>query len=102
MAYIKVDHKKISSAANELEEYIEKLKGDMKSARREVDNLASTWAGQDHEHFKREWEDLEEGESAYKNALNKLEAYQSFLKLAAKEYRDAQIDAVNRSKLCWS
>lgn len=97
MAYIKVDHSKFENAASEIDEYVSLLKDKMKTARLEVLAMTYQWQGSDAVEFMKQFDKIDDDESVYKNMIESLESYATFLRYAAKRYKDAQTVAVNRA-----
>ena len=96
--YVKVNRRQLNSTANEVDNYVSLMKQKMTEAENEVNNtLLSAWSGLDASVFKKQWEKVKEEDSAYKKMLKALEIYAEELRYAEKQYRDAQIDAINRA-----
>ena len=97
MAYIRVDHNKFENAASAIDSYISRHKKNMKKVDQEVANLATSWQGKDYETFKIQWNELNASDSISTKMLNILKNYAEYLRMAAKKYKEAQTNAVNRA-----
>lgn len=97
MAYIKVDHSKFGSAANEVEEYVSFMKQRMKAANAEVAGLSSKWQGIDYHRFKKEWNEVTAAGSVHAEMIKAMEGYASFLRYAEQQYKDTQSRAISRA-----
>ena len=97
MAYIRVDHNKFENTASEIYTYISKHKRNMNKVDQEVITLASKWQGKDYETFKKQWNELNASDSTSTKMLNSLKNYAEYLRMAAKKYKEAQSNAVNRA-----
>lgn len=99
MAYIKVDHSQLQKTANAVDKYVETLKSSMNSAQGELNTLSGSWEGADFRKFKSMFAALDDSGSNHAEMVKSLEAYSSYLKHAAIEYRNAQRTAYNRANL---
>ena len=99
MAYIKVNHSELSTAAAAVDKYVDQLKIKMNAADGEVKDMSATWKGSDYNYFKSQWNKTNDSDSTYGQMVKSLESYSSFLKYAAGKYKDAQSKAVNRANL---
>lgn len=97
MAYIKVDYSKFETAASAIDTYIKQLKTKMSQADKEVLTLATNWQGGDSTQFKTQWKKVTSNDSTYAQLIKSLESYAKYLRYAAKQYKDAQVKAVNRA-----
>lgn len=97
MAFLKVDHSRFEEAASAIDSYVSLLKGKMRSADQEVGVLSANWQGGDFTQFKTQWDMVTNEGSAYSQMVKTLESYAEFLRFAAKQYKEAQIRAVNRA-----
>lgn len=97
MAYISVDYSKLESAASAVDDYVDLMKGKMKSAQNEVNNLSVSWQGGDATQFKTEFDKVDNEDSTHAGMVKSLEAYSKYLRYAASKYKEAQARAVNRA-----
>lgn len=97
MAYIKVNHRQLENTAAEIDAYVDVLKRKMNNAQSDVTALSSFWEGSDYIQFKSEFNKLDDKYSAHSQMIKALESYSNYLKAAAKKYKDAQSNAVNRA-----
>jgi len=99
MAYIKVDHSKFGPAAQEIDQYIQEIKKQMKSAEGEVKDLTTGngWQGTDAQAFQNQWKQATNNDSVYRQMIKALEAYADYLRFAQGKYRNAQANAINRA-----
>ena len=96
MAYIKVDHKKMISAANQINNYTSMFDKNMSS----IDN-AVTSLNADYQQVKNDWEVINSSESISHKMKITLDNYASAVREAAKKYQEAQARAINRANsLC--
>lgn len=102
MAYIKVNHKKLGQTASKIDGYVNKHKARMRKIDLEMNLLRATWDGADYREVKRQWAEMQEGESTSGQMVKALENYAEFLRYAEGKYRDAQAKAINRAnRLRW-
>ena len=97
MSYIRVDHSKFETAAVSIDNYVEDMKRNMSSAENEVSTLSASWQGQDFNQFNNQWSKLTDSSSVHTQMVKSMESYAKFLRYAAKQYKDAQANAVNRA-----
>ena len=97
MAYIRVDHNKFENTASAIDSYISRHKSNMKKVDQEVTNLALSWQGEDYQTFKIQWNELNASDSTSEKMLKDLKNYAEYLRMAAKKYKEAQSNAVNRA-----
>ena len=97
MAYIKVDHSKFEQASNTIRKYVDKADKQMKNADIKVGQLKGAYEGADYEAFREKWNELDDKDSAYKNMMKSLETYADYLDYASKQYKKAQVNAINRA-----
>lgn len=97
MAYIKVDHSLFATSVKKIDEYVADMKMKMGNANDKIDELSSTWQGNDNIQFKLQWDKVTCAGSTYAEMLKALENYSDFLQYASKEYKEAQVDAVSRA-----
>lgn len=97
MAYIKVDHSKLETAASAVDSYVTLMKNKMHSAQDEVTILSSSWQGSDYTQFKTEFDKVDNKDSTHAQMVEAMESYAEFLQFAANKYKDAQARAVNRA-----
>ena len=97
MANIRVDHSVFERTASAVDECVNGAKAEMKSADATMGTLGSGWQGADYLNFKKQWDEVMNPNSAYKKYVDALESYAELLRFAAKEYKRAQADAVNRA-----
>lgn len=97
MAYIRVDHTQLSATASEIDTYISLLKNKMASAQQEINQLTTNWQGSDSAQFKSKWDTVTDNQSTYYSLISQLESYANYLRYAAKEYSNAQKNAIDRA-----
>ena len=97
MAYIKVDHSKLKSAASAIETYASTLKTKMKKAQSEAESLSAVWQGGDATEFKTRFAKIDNKDSTHAQFVVALESYAKYLKYAESEYKKAQSKAINRA-----
>ena len=97
MAYINVDHSKFEQAAKAIDTYVREARIKMRSSSNVVHDLAATWQGKDASEFQNQWNRLDDSDSTFSKMIKDLESYAKFLRYAAKKYKDAQSNAVNRA-----
>ena len=101
MAYIKVDHAKLSEAAGQIENYISKHNSSMKKMGGTVSSLSTTWKGEDHTQVQKEWVEIDSADSTSAKMVKSIQGYADSLREAATKYKDAQARAINRAnQLC--
>ncbi len=97
MSYIKVNHARLDSAAEKIEESLKRQKAHLNNADNQVKNMQSSYSGEDYNAFKTQWSGVRAKGSFVDKTTNAVENYAEYLKFAAKEYKDAQSKAVNKS-----
>ena len=97
MSYIKVNHAQLESAAEKIEESLKMQKTHLNAADKQVSDLNSSYSGEDYNAFKTQWSGVRAKNSFVDKTTNAVENYAEYLKYAAKEYKDAQSKAVNKS-----
>lgn len=101
MAYIKVDHAKLSEAASQMSAYISKHKNSMKKMGASVDSLSSSWKGDDYTQLRKEWEEIASDSSTSGNMIKSIQNHADSIKETAVKYKEAQARAINRAnQLC--
>lgn len=99
MAYIRVDHAKLSAAADRINGYVKKHSRAMKNMRASVEGLSSSWSGEDYMQLMKEWNEIEAADSTSGLMLKSIQNHSDSLKNAAEKYKEAQARAVNRANL---
>ena len=104
--FIRVDHSKFEATASAIDTYVDKHRTGMNRANGEVSTLANSWQGADFNQFRVEWNRVTTSDSTSQKMVLAMQNYAKFLRFAASEYRQAQINAVNRAmnsipKLRW-
>ena len=99
--FIHVNHSKFETTATAIDNYIAKHKKNMTLANQEVTTLSSNKQKKDYTEFQNQWNKVTEQKSTSQEMIKALENYAAFLRYAGKQYKDAQIDAVNRAKKIW-
>ena len=97
MAYIKVDHSEFEKAASVIDSYVTKHRNNMNSINSAMNALASSWQGNDYQQVKAEWQEINAYDSTSGKMIRTMQSYADFLRFAAKKYKDAQSNAVNRA-----
>ncbi len=97
MANIKVDHSQIEKTASAVDSYVQNHKAKMGNIGESVTALGSSWQGTDYNQFKTEWEQINGKDSTSDKMIKSLESYAEFLRFAAKKYKSAQANAINRA-----
>ena len=101
MAYIKVNHRKIISAADKIDNYLSKFDKNMTGIDIAVTSLNVEWKGADYQQVKTEWDEINSSDSTSYNMRTSLNNYASAVREAAKKYQEAQARAINRANsLC--
>lgn len=101
MAYIKVDHAKLSQAAGRIDSYLSKHRSSMQRMRADVTSLSASWKGEDYDRLLKEWTEIEASDSTSGKMLSSVQNYADALRESASKYQDAQARAVNRAnQLC--
>lgn len=94
---IRVDHKKLEGAAAKIDTYVSVHRSNMSAIGADLDRLNAHWQGPDYTQVKREWDEMNAYDSVSMQMIRAMESYASFLRLASKKYKEAQINAVNRA-----
>lgn len=97
MANIRVDHSQFEKAAASIESYITKHKSKMKSIEQSVASLGASWQGEDYNQLKKECQQMSASGSTSDKMLRSLDNYADFLRFAAKKYKSAQANAIDRA-----
>ena len=97
MAYIRVDHSKLESAASAIDNYVASMRSKMSGADHEVSAIFANWQGSDYTQFEAKWNAVTDNDSTYSQMLQSLESYAKYLRYAASKYKSTQSDAVNRA-----
>ena len=101
MAYIKVDHAKISEAAGQVDNYISKHNFSMKKMGGAVSSLSTTWKGEDYAQVQKKWTEIDSADSTSAKMIKYIQGYADSLREAATKYKEAQARAINRANhLC--
>lgn len=101
MAYIKVNHQQLLTAANEIDTYIVQLDKHMATIDSTVLSLGSEWKGEDYQQVKKEWNEINSAGSTTDKTKNTLKSYAGSIREAAKMYKEVQARAINRANaLC--
>ena len=99
MAYIKVDHPKMLSAANQIENYISRFDKNMNSIDSAVVSLNAEWKGADYQQIKTEWNEIKSAGSTSDRMKLSLKNYADAVREASKLYQEAQARAINRANI---
>lgn len=97
MAYIRVNHRSLKQAAEKIDSCVADIKGKMKSAQGEVENLSGSWKGKDAQEVRNQWKEISASDSTTGKMNQALESYADHLRFAADTYRKAQVRAVDRA-----
>ncbi len=97
MATIRVDQSRLKRSSNTVSQYLSSMKSNMRTAQQEISRLSTEWQGKDATQFAAQWDQITSGNSSYNRALKALESYANYLKMAEKEYKNAQSRAINRA-----
>ena len=97
MAYVKVDYNKFEHAAGAIDTYISNHKTKMRKIDEEILKLSVNWQGNDYIALKNEWNEIKGNGSTSDKMLKALGNYAEYLRMAAKKYKEAQTNAVNRA-----
>ena len=97
MAYIMVDHRRLEKTAGDIEGYINAHRRAMSDIDSNIISLSSSWQGEDYRQMVCEWNEMKNGSSTSEKMLKSLDNYADFLRWAARKYKQAQIDAINRA-----
>lgn len=101
MAYIKVNHKKILSSADQIDNYIAAMDKHMCNMESAIVSMGADWKGEDYLQLKKEWNEINSTGSTTDKMKTSLKSYAGTLREAAKLYKDAQMRAINRANnLC--
>lgn len=95
--YIQVDHSQITSAVSQLREYISMCELKLASADNEVAMSEEFWKGEDAAKFRVQWRAFIDEGASQKQFIESLSNYAIFLESASNQYKQAQIDAINRA-----
>lgn len=95
--YIEVNHLKLEQAASDIDEYISEHNRYMDEAHEKVQNMKQFYDGDDYIQYYDQWLTLTNEESTSKNITKSMKNYSDFLRHSAAKYKEAQINAVNRS-----
>ncbi len=98
MASIYVDHSCFEGAAKAVEEYVRKLDQGMNRANQAAEELSSGWKGSDYDAFMAKWHTIDDSSSVHAAMVQSLTAYAEYLRFAAAQYKNAQINAINRAE----
>ena len=97
MAYIMVDHRRLEKTAGDIDGYINAHHRAMSEIDNNIVSLGSSWQGEDYYQMQREWNEMKSGSSTSEKMLKSLDSYADFLRWAAKKYKQAQAEAINRA-----
>ena len=97
MAYIKVNHSQMETAASAIDGYVSNHKAKMRMIDSEMSNLISYWSGEDYQSVKTQWEEMKSKDSTSEKMVKAMENHAKFLRYAAGKYKEAQSRAVNRA-----
>ena len=101
MAYIKVNHRKMLEAADQIDNYVARLDKNMKKIDSTVNSLGGEWSGVDYKQVKKEWGEINSTGSTTDKMKRSLKSYSGSIREAAKLYKEAQARAINRANsLC--
>ena len=101
MAYIKVDHAKLSEAAGQIDHYISQHKSSMARMSNIVSSLSTAWNGEDYNQVQKEWMEIHSTDSTSARMIKSIQGYSDSLRAAATKYKEAQARAINRAnQLC--
>ena len=95
MANIKVNHRKLEIAANDVDNYVAVINNSMKTIDNELNSLGGSWQGEDYNVVLFEWNQMKAFDSTTGKMTESLKSYSEFLRFAADTYKKAQTDAVN-------
>lgn len=97
MPYINVDHSKFEAVAAEIDRYVTTMRAGMTVAQAEMTAMALGWDGIDYDNAKTRFRTLDDKDSAHDKMIKALESYARYLRYAAKQYKNAQSNAINRA-----
>ncbi len=97
MAYIKVDHKKLSDTASAFSAYTMSHRMSMMKMEGQMIRLSSVWKGEDYAAVKREWDEMSQPDSVSVKMVEAMRNYAKFLRSSANAYKEAQSRAYNRA-----
>lgn len=97
MANIKVDHNQFERTASTIDNYIKNHRTKMNSIDASITSLGTAWQGNDYNQLKKEWQEIKGSDSTSEKMLKSLDNYADFLRFAAKKYKSAQANAINRA-----
>lgn len=101
MAYIKVNHQKMLTAADQIDYYVAQLDNNMAAIDSTMLSLGSEWKGEDYQQVKTEWNEINSSGSTTDRMKTTLKSYAGSIREASKLYKEAQTRAINRaSTLC--
>ncbi len=101
MAYIKVNHQKLLSSADQIDNYIAAMDKHMRNMESAIVSMGADWKGEDYLQLKKEWNEINSTGSTTDKMKTSLKSYAGTLREAAKLYKDAQMRAINRANnLC--
>lgn len=98
MAAIGVNFKTLSGTAEGMNSFCVYQNGQMSKANLDIQSmLASDWTGEDAKEFSQKWADIYAKGSQSAKLHNSLIKFSEFLTICIKEYRAAQLSAVERA-----
>lgn len=101
MAYIKVNHRKMLSVAEQVDSYIVQLDNNMEIIDSTILSLSTEWKGEDYRQLKTEWNEINSVGSTTDKMKMTLKSYAGSIREASKLYKEAQARAINRANtLC--
>lgn len=98
MAYIKVNHTCLVSAAEKIDEYVKKLDNNMISIDTTMGLLGMFWNGKDYKQLKKEWLEIKAEDSTTGYMKKSLRNYAGTIREASKKYKKQQAKAIANAK----
>ena len=101
MAQIKVNCRKVTDAARQIDAYVTRVDRHMHEIGSTVEALGSEWQGADYQQLTQEWGEIKAPGSTTDHMKRSLTNYADGLRAAARLYQEAQTRAINRANaLC--
>ena len=101
MAQIKVNCRKVTDAAGQIDAYVTRVDRHMREINSTVETLGADWQGADYQQLTKEWSEIKAPGSTTDHMKQSLTNYADGLRAAARLYQEAQTRAINRANaLC--
>lgn len=97
MSFVEVDYDVLGSTVGSAWNCASTLESQKNAANSEMDNLKSSWQGQDATDFFSKWEETKGGDSTYSKLKYAIESYARYVDYCKAQYKYTQDNAVNRA-----